>query len=81
MLKRVDNAVYDALSAGADLEPGFNVMDLSNGGVGYAVDEYNEALVTEEMTAALTAAEAAIVSGEISVHNYNSDETCPAYDF
>jgi len=81
MLKRVDNAVYDAMTAGTDLEPGFNVMDLSNGGVGYAVDEFNEALITEEMTAALTAAEAAIVAGEISVHNYNSDETCPAYDF
>ena len=81
MLKRVDNAVYDAMSAGTDLEPGFNVMDLSNGGVGYAVDEHNEALITAEMTAALDAAQAAIVAGEISVHNYNSDETCPALDF
>ncbi|MCK0120201.1 BMP family ABC transporter substrate-binding protein [Loktanella sp. F6476L] len=81
MLKRVDNAVYDAMTAGTDLEPGFNVMDLSNGGVGYAVDEHNEALITAEMTAALDAAQAAIVAGEISVHNYNSDETCPALDF
>jgi len=81
MLKRVDNAVYDALIAGDDLEPGFNVMDLSNGGVGYAVDEFNEALITEEMKVALDAAQAAIVAGEISVHNYNSDETCPAIEF
>jgi basic membrane protein A len=81
MLKRVDNAVYDAMTAGTELEAGFNVMDLSNGGVGYAVDEHNEALITEEMTAALEAAQAAIVAGEIAVHNYNSDETCPALDF
>ena len=81
MLKRVDNAVYDAMTAGDALEAGFNVMDLSNGGVGYAVDEHNEALITAEMTAALDAAQAAIVAGEISVHNYNSDETCPALDF
>ena len=81
MLKRVDNAVYDAMSAGTDLEPGFNVMDLSNGGVGYAVDEFNEALITAEMTEALEAAQASIVAGEIAVHNYNSDETCPALDF
>jgi len=81
MLKRVDNAVYDAMTAGTDLEPGFNIMDLSNGGVGYAVDEFNESLISAEMTEALAAAEAAIVSGEIAVHNYNSDETCPAYDF
>ncbi|MBB5722426.1 basic membrane protein A [Loktanella ponticola] len=81
MLKRVDNAVYDALIAGDTLEAGFNVMDLSNGGVGYAVDEHNEALITAEMTAALDAAQASIVAGEISVHNYNTDESCPALDF
>lgn len=81
MLKRVDNAVYDAFKAGDALEPGFNVMDLSNGGVGYAVDDNNAELITAEMTAALEAAQASIVAGDIMVHNYNSDETCPAYDF
>ena len=81
MLKRVDNAVYDALVAGEDLEAGFNVMDLSNGGVGYALDEFNEALITDEMKAALDAASAAIMSGEVAVHNYNTDESCPVYDF
>jgi basic membrane protein A len=81
MLKRVDNAVYDALIAGDMLEAGFNVMDLSNGGVGYAVDEFNADLITEEMQAAVDAAMASIVAGDISVHNYNSDESCPAYDF
>jgi len=81
MLKRVDNAVYDAFVAGTELEAGFNVMDLSNGGVGYAVDENNADLITAEMTAALEAAEASIIAGDITVHNYNSDETCPALDF
>ncbi len=81
MLKRVDNAVYDAFTAGEGLEPGFNVMDLSNGGVGYAVDENNAELISADMAAALEDAQAKIASGEIMVHNYNSDETCPAYDF
>ena len=81
MMKRVDNAVYDAFTAGEALEPGFNVMDLSNGGVGYAVDENNADLITAEMTAALEEAQAKIVAGEISVHNYNTDESCPALDF
>ncbi len=81
MLKRVDNAVYDALMAGDALEAGFNVMDLANGGVGYALDEHNEALITDEMKAALDAASAGIESGEIMVHNYNTDEACPVYDF
>ena len=81
MLKRVDNAVYAALTAGDALEPGFNIMVLANGGVGYAVDEFNADLVTAEMTTALEEAQAAIVAGDIMVHNYNSDESCPALDF
>ena len=81
MMKRVDNAVYDAFIAGDALEAGFNVMDLSNGGVGYAVDDNNAALITSEMATALEAAQASIVAGDIMVHNYNSDETCPALDF
>ena len=81
MLKRVDNAVYDAFAAGADLEAGFNVMGLANGGVGYAVDEHNEALITDEMSTAVEAAKASIIAGDIMVHNYNSDETCPSLDF
>ncbi len=81
MMKRVDNAVYDAFKAGDALEAGFNVMGLNNGGVGYALDDNNAPLITEEMKAALDAAEAAIIAGEIEVHNYNSDETCPALDF
>ena len=81
MMKRVDNAVYDAFTAGADLETGFNVMGLANGGVGYAMDDNNAALFTPEMTAAIEAAQASIIDGSIEVHKYNSDETCPALDF
>ncbi|AUJ63218.1 BMP family ABC transporter substrate-binding protein [Aestuarium zhoushanense] len=81
MMKRVDNAVYDAFTAGADLEAGFNVMGLSNGGVGYALDENNADLITDEMKAAVDAASAQIASGELVVHDYMSDETCPVLDF
>lgn len=81
MMKRVDNAVYDAFTAGADLEAGFNVMGLSNGGVGYALDENNADLITDEMKAAVDAASAQISSGELVVHDYMSDETCPVLDF
>ena len=81
MMKRVDNAVYDAFKAGADLEAGFNVMGLSNGGVGYALDENNADLITDEMKAAVDAASAQIASGELVVHDYMSDETCPVLDF
>ncbi len=81
MTKRVDNMVYDAFTAGENVEPGFNVMGVANEGVGYAVDEFNEELLTEEMLAEVQAAADAIASGELTVHDYMSDESCPAVDF
>jgi basic membrane protein A len=81
MLKRVDNAVYAAFMEGTEMTTGVNVMDLAAGGVGFAMDENNAALVTAEMTAAVEAATAKIVSGETVVHDYMSDETCPALTF
>ena len=81
MLKRVDNAVYEAFKEGEALTPGFNVMGLANDGVGYAMDENNAALVTPEMQAAVDAAAAQIKSGELVVHDDMSDNTCPAATF
>jgi basic membrane protein A len=81
MLKRVDNAVYDAFTAGTELETGINVMGVSNGGVGYALDDNNASLVTPEMKAAVDDAAAKISSGELKVHDYMSDESCPALTF
>ncbi len=77
MMKRVDNAVYDAMAAGADLETGFNVMGLANGGVGYAMDDNNASLVSADMQAAVDAAAAKIGTGELVVHDYMSDNACP----
>lgn len=81
MLKRVDNAVYEAFKEGEDLKPGINVMDLKAGGVGYAMDEHNASLVTPEMQATVDAAAEKIKSGELVVHDYMSDNTCPAGSF
>lgn len=81
MVKRVDNAVYEAFKAGGELETGVAVMDLAKDGVGYALDENNSALVSDEMKAAVDAAAEKIKSGEIAVHDYMSDETCPALTF
>lgn len=77
MLKRVDNAVFDAFTAGADMETGIHVMDLAAGGVGWALDEFNEELITAEMREAVEAASAAIIAGEVVVHDYMSDSACP----
>ena len=81
MLKRVDVAVYEAMTQGTELETGINVMGLSNYGVGVALDENNEAIVSYDMLAQVYAAADDIVGGDLMVHDYMSDDSCPALDF
>jgi basic membrane protein A len=81
MLKRVDNAVYDAFKQGDNLETGNFQMGISNGGVGYALDDNNASLITADMQAKVDASAASISNGSMSVHNYTDDETCPAVSF
>lgn len=78
MVKRVDAAVFDAFESAANdtWEPGVKVLGLAEGGVDWALDEHNRPLVSAEMEAAVAELSAAIVSGEISVHDYMSDESC-----
>ena len=81
MMKRVDNAVYEAFSQGDALETGNFQMGVANGGVGYALDEFNASLVSADMQSEVDAAAAAMTAGTLSVHDYTSDETCPALSF
>ena len=78
MIKRVDLAVYNAFSDGANLTTGFDVMGLSNDGVGYSMDSHNASLVSADMQAAVEAAKAKIISGEIEIHDAMTDNSCPA---
>lgn len=80
MLKRVDVAVETALTEAGDdatFKPGVTILGLGNDGVGYAVDEHNKDLVTAEDIAALEDLKAKIIAGEIEVHDYTTDSTCP----
>lgn len=79
MVKRVDNAVYETFAAGTDIETGVFQMGLANDGVGYAMDENNAELVTAEMQEAVEAAKASIIAGDIVVHDYLTDNTCPSF--
>ncbi|MEO9823073.1 MAG: BMP family ABC transporter substrate-binding protein [Paracoccaceae bacterium] len=82
MLKRVDNAVYDVFNGGTDgFEAGVTVMGLDNDGVGYAVDDNNKALISDDMMAAVDAAKAEIIAGNLSVASYYETDSCPALDF
>ncbi|MCK4862236.1 MAG: BMP family ABC transporter substrate-binding protein [Rhodobacteraceae bacterium] len=79
MVKRVDEAVYKAFSDvnNGEFTAGFNFMNVANGGVAWSLDEHNDALVTDEMRAAVAAATAKIISGETVVYDFMSDNTCP----
>ncbi|MBC6437154.1 MAG: BMP family ABC transporter substrate-binding protein [Rhodobacteraceae bacterium] len=77
MIKRVDVAVEDAFTAGADIETGLFVFGLAENGVGYALDENNADLVPDEMRMAVDAARAQIIAGDIMVHNFTDDGSCP----
>ncbi|MEL6532119.1 MAG: BMP family ABC transporter substrate-binding protein [Pseudomonadota bacterium] len=76
MLKRVDVAVYESFSAEM-IEPGITVLGLAEEGVGWALDENNESLVSAEMAEAVNAAREQIIAGEIAVHNFTDDGSCP----
>ena len=75
MLKRVDLAVYRSLMTARDgsWKPGIEVLGLAEGGVDYALDEHNAALISDEMRAAVEAARLAIISGEIVVSDAMAD--------
>lgn len=79
MLKLVDNAVETAFKDGPGLTTGVVHMDLASGGVGYALDDNNKDLITQDMKAKVDEASAAIIAGQIKVHDYRSDSTCPAF--
>ncbi len=81
MLKRVDVAVYEAMKAGENVETGVFTMGLAENGVGYALDENNAELVTDEMKAAVDDARQKIIDGEIDVVSYYENDSCPALSF
>ncbi|WP_435141175.1 BMP family lipoprotein [Pseudopelagicola sp. nBUS_19] len=82
MLKRVDVAVFNAMNAGADLQTGgFTTLGLAEDGVGWAYDDNNAPLITDDMKSAVEDARAKIISGDLDVVAYYANDSCPAHDF
>ena len=79
MLKRVDVGVFNAFNDARNdsFTGGTVVMGVAEDGVGYSLDEHNAPLITAEMQTAVDAARAGIISGEITVHDYLTDGSCP----
>jgi len=69
MVKRVDNAVYDAVKEvlGGKFEGGFHVFGLDKDGVAYAMDDNNKSLISPEILQKVEEARGKIVAGEIKV--------------
>ena len=79
MLKRVDVATYETLKDGlaGKFTAGIRSLGLAEDGVGWAQDEHNAGLLSDELKAAVETARVDIVAGRVAVHDYMSDSNCP----
>ena len=79
MLKRVDNAAYQTFmdAKNGEFTSGVLILGLADDGVDYVANEENADLLTEPMRATIEEAKQKIISGEIEVHDYESDSACP----
>lgn len=74
MLKRVDVAAYNAAFDVADgaFTPGTVVLGLAEGGVGFALDAYNDALIPADLRTELEVIGDMIVSGQLVVSDFRA---------
>jgi basic membrane protein A len=79
MVKHVDTATYKSFmdAKNGTWKAGIQALGLKEGGVDYALDQYNEKLITADVKSKADAAKADIISGKIQVHDYMSDNKCP----
>ena len=74
----VDVAAYKAFKDAHDgsWSAGIQDLGLADDGVGWALDEHNKDLITEDMKAKVEQAAADIVAGKLQVHDYTADNSC-----
>lgn len=74
MLKRVDVSVFEIIKDVAEgkFTGGIHIYGLEVDGVGYALDEYNEGLIPEEVLDRVDEIKTDIVSGRIQVTDYTA---------
>ena len=79
MLKRVDVAAYEVYMSAMNgsWSAGIRNLGLAEDGVGWALDEHNEALISAAVADQVEAARAEIVAGNLSVHDYMATNSCP----
>lgn len=79
MVKRVDNAVYDAFMQVKDgkWQAGVTAKGLKEGGVDWALDEHNRKLITPEIEKKVLGARKDIIDGKTKVIDYRVSNSCP----
>ena len=79
MVKHVDNAVYSEFMAAKNgtWKPGITYLGLKEGGVDWALDKDNRAVVSPAIEKAVNAAKAGIINGKIKVIDYRANNSCP----
>jgi basic membrane protein A len=78
MIKDVGNVTYQALK---DIQAGTFKKDhydrgLKEDAIDWALDKYNRTLVSSEMENKINIIKAKIIAGELSVHDYTTDNEC-----
>jgi len=78
MVKRVGLATLNVFkdAENGKFTPGIDSLGLKEGGVDWALDKHNRALITSEIESDIAGIKAKIISGEIKVHDYSIDNTC-----
>ena len=80
MLKRVDLATYETFMdvKSGNFSSGVKVLGLAEDGVGWALDEHNESLISDVMKSTINGLSDKVKNGSIKVHDYMSDNNCPS---
>ncbi|HEU4775201.1 MAG TPA: BMP family ABC transporter substrate-binding protein [Telluria sp.] len=79
MVKHVDQGIYDSFMQmkNGTWKPGVTFKGLKEGGVDWALDKDNRAVVTPEMEKRVNEAKANIINGKVKVHDYRTNSACP----
>ncbi len=79
MVKRVDNAVYDAFTQvkNGTWKAGVTAKGLKEGGVDWALDANNRQLITPEIEKRVVGARKDIIDGKVKVIDIRSGAACP----
>ncbi|MBY5921766.1 BMP family protein [Ferrimonas balearica] len=78
MVKRVGYTTYKVFEEyqAGNFTTGIQANGLADGGIEWALDEYNRDLISAEDEAQLNAIAQKIIAGEIVVHDYMADNSC-----